>query len=468
MTDNIQDQIIESFRMVTGTMEPDRTSVLLVSADTADAGLVRRALAADSGNQWHLRRLRRLSHAITRLQQNKIAAVLLDLYLPDSRGIETFEALFEAAPLVPILILADPGNEDIALQATRQGAQDYLLKEHLNAYWLPRLLRSVIERKAAEDALFLEKERAQVTLNSIGDAVLSTDIAGNVTYLNKVAEDMTGWSVREAVGRPLAEVFQIIDGKTRKPASNPMTRAVQENRTVGLSANCILIRRDGVESAIEDSAAPIRDRGGIVIGAVIVFHDINMARSIVQKMAHLAQHDVLTGLPNRLLFRDRLFYTVALAQRHGRQCGVLFLDLDGFKDINDSHGHSLGDQLLQSIAQRLLTCVRDSDTVARQGGDEFMVLLTEIGRPEDAAHSAQKLLAELIRPYNVAGEVFHISVSIGISLYPGDGTDSGTLINAADTAMYHAKDLGGNNYRFYRVDINTPAATGLRLSELKQ
>jgi diguanylate cyclase (GGDEF)-like protein/PAS domain S-box-containing protein len=442
--------------------------VLLVSADTADAGLDRRALAADSDSQWHLRRLRRLSHAIARLQQNKIAAVLLDLYLPDSRGIETFETLFEAAPLVPILILADPENEDIALQATRQGAQDYLLKEHLNAYWLPRLLRSVIERKAAEDALFLEKERAQVTLNSIGDAVLSTDIAGNITYLNKVAEDMTGWSGREALGRPLTDVFQIINGKTRKPAANPMTQAVQENRTVGLSANCILIRRDGVESAIEDSAAPIRDRGGIVIGAVIVFHDINMAHSVVKKMAHLAQHDVLTGLPNRLLFRDRLFYTVALARRHGRQCGILFLDLDGFKDINDSHGHSLGDQLLQSIAQRLLTCVRDSDTVARQGGDEFMVLLTEIGHPEDAAHSAQKLLAELIKPYNVAGEVFHISVSIGISLYPGDGTDSDTLINAADTAMYHAKDLGGNNYRFYSDDINIPAATGLRLSELKQ
>ncbi|MEX2524393.1 MAG: diguanylate cyclase [Gammaproteobacteria bacterium] len=446
-------------------MEPERISVLLVSADTGDASLVRRALAADTGKKWHLRRLRRISHAIARLQQSEIAAILLDLNLPDSRGIETFEALFEVAPLVPILVLVDRENEAIALQLTHRGAQDHLLKEHLNAYWLPRLLRSVIERKAVEEALFLEKERAQVTLNSIGDAVLSTDIAGNITYLNKVAEDMTGWSGRDAVGRPLTEVFQIIDGLTREPAPNPMTQAVRENRTVGLSADCILVRRDGIESAIEDSAAPIRDRKGMVIGAVIVFHDISMARTVVQKMEYMAHHDVLTDLPNRLLIRDRITHAVAMADRHARQCAILFIDLDEFKNINDSRGHSLGDLLLQSIAKRLLTCVRSSDSVGRQGGDEFVVLLSEINRPEDAARSAQKLLTELTEPYNVAGEIFRISISIGISIYPGDGADSDTLINSADTAMYHAKDGGGNNYRFFRDETNIHAATGTRLAE---
>lgn len=440
-------------------MEADRISVLLVSADTTDAGLVRRALAADVGSQWYLRRLRRLSHAIARLQQSKVAAVLLDLHLPDSRGIETFEALFAAAPLVPILILADPGNEDIARQSTRQGAQDYLLKQHLDAYWLPRLLRSIIERKAVEDALFLEKERAQVTLNSIGDAVLSTDIAGNVTYLNTVAEDMTGWSGHEAVGRPLADVFQIVDGATRKPAPNPMTRAVQENQTVGLSANCVLIRRDGVESAIEDSAAPIRDREGVVIGAVIVFHDISMARSVVKKMAHLAHHDVLTELPNRLLFSDRVAQAIALAHRHSRSCAVLFIDLDQFKTLNDSQGHFLGDMLLQSIAKRLLTCVRGSDTVGRRGGDEFVVLLSEISHPEDAVRSAEKLLAALAEPYNVAGKTLHVSASIGISLFPRDGAHPEALVGSADTAMFHAKHAGGNNYRFFRDEMHTSDQT---------
>lgn len=468
MTDKNRVHAVETFPTVTRIMASERESVLLVSADITAAGLVRRALAADTHGQWQLRRLRRLSHAITHLKKNKVTVVLLDLCLPDSRGIETFEALVEAAPLVPVLVLADPDNEDIALQVTRQGAQDYLLKEHLNAYWLPRLLRSVTQRKATEDALFLEKERAQVTLNSIGDAVLSTDIAGNVTYLNKVAEDMTGWSAREAVGRPLAEVFQIIDGTTREPARNPMTQAVQENRIVGLSANCILIRRDGIEFAIEDSAAPIRDRGRMVIGAVIVFHDINMARSTVEKMAHLAQHDVLTGLPNRLLFRDRLTHAVALAQRHGRQCAVLYIDLDNFKHINDVRGHSQGDRLLQSVAKRMLTCVRGSDTVARQGGDEFVVILSEINCSADAARGAEKLLAALAKPCNIGEETLHVFVSIGISLYPGDGTDAESLLNAADTAMYHAKVGGGNHYRFFRDDTKIQTATGLKPGKVRR
>ena len=202
-------------------MNANTLTVLLISDNAADAMLIRKALSEPT-NEWHLERVRRLSVGVKRLRKDGIAAVLLDLFLPDSQGIETFEALFEVAPLVPILVLASRENERIAWQATQRGAQDHLLKDHLDAYWLPRILRSVIERKAAEEALFLEKERAQVTLNSIGDAVLSTDIAGNVTYLNQVAEAMTGWSCQEAIGRPLAEVFQIIDGATRELVPNPM------------------------------------------------------------------------------------------------------------------------------------------------------------------------------------------------------------------------------------------------------
>ena len=158
------------------------------------------------------------------------------------------------------MVLGDLGDEDIAKEAVERGAQDYLLKNRLDNYSLTRALHSVIARKAVEDALFLEKERAQITLNSIGDAVISTDISGNITYLNQVAERMTGWSGEEASGRPFAEVFQIIEGVTREPAHNPMQLAVKQNQTVGLTSNCILIRRDGCESAIEDSTAPIHSR----------------------------------------------------------------------------------------------------------------------------------------------------------------------------------------------------------------
>ncbi len=429
-------------------------TVLLISDDTADAWRIQKALTESRNSEWCLERVSLLSEGVDRLRTEGIAAVLLDLFLPDSQGIRTFEVLFEAAPMVPILLLASQENEEIAWEATRRGAQDHLLKDHLDAYWLPRILRSVIERKAGEEALFMETERAQVTLNSIGDAVLSTNIAGNVTYLNKVASAMTGWSREEATGRPLAEIFQIIDGVTREPARNPMAQAVQENKSVGLTENCILIRRDGTELAIDDSASPIHDRGGRVTGAVIVFHDVSAARAVTEKMAHLAQHDFLTDLPNRLLLSDRIANAIALARRHGKQRAVLFLDLDGFKQINDSLGHPIGDKLLESVAQRLVACVRSSDTVSRQGGDEFVVLLSEIEHAEDAARGAEKMLAALAASHSIAGKELQITVSIGISVYPDDGADAETLIKCADTAMYHAKDKGRNNYQFYRKEMN--------------
>ncbi len=436
------------------------STVLLVSDIPVDIALIERALAESSGSQLRLERVGRLSDAVKRLQQVGIDAVLLDLLLPDSRGVETFEAVFAAAPLVPILLLASRENEEIAWQATQLGAQDHLRREHLDAYWLPRILRSVIERKVGEEALFAERERARVTLNSIGDAVLSTDVAGNVTYLNQVAEEMTGWSGREASGRPLAEVFKIVDAVTRKPALDPLAEAIRQDRTVGLSANCILIRRDGREAAIEDSAAPIHDRTGQVTGAVIVFHDVSAARAVTQKMAHLAQHDFLTDLPNRVLLGDRVAIAIALARRHGKQCAVLFLDLDGFKDINDRFGHPIGDQLLRSVSLRLVGCVRDSDTVSRRGGDEFVVLLSEIERAPDAAVSAEKILLAVAAPHHLGGKEIHITASIGICVFPDDGPDAETLIRRADSAMYQAKEDGRNTFRFFREDMRV-AAVGL-------
>ena len=209
---------------------------------------------------------------------------MVDLFLPDCHGIETFDRLFHAAPQIPILVLSAAQDEEVAKLAVQHGAQDYLLKSHLDEYLLPKALDSMIERAAIAEALFNEKERAQVTLNSIGDAVMSTDVWAQVTYLNIVAEGLTGWSRKEAAGRPLAEVFRIIDATTREAAQNPMALAIRENKTVGLTPNCVLVRRDGVEAAIEDSAAPIHDRRGQVTGAVMVFHDVSTARALSRRM----------------------------------------------------------------------------------------------------------------------------------------------------------------------------------------
>jgi diguanylate cyclase (GGDEF)-like protein/PAS domain S-box-containing protein len=431
--------------------------ILLVENDPVAATEIRAALIAGGGDSFEVEWVQRLSDGLECLSKKGIAAVLLELALPDSQGMQTFDKLFAAAPDVPILILGGNANEVLAKEAVGRGAQDYLLPGHLDSYSLPRALRNAIERKAVEDALYVEKERALVTLNSIGDAVLCTDISGKITYLNLVAESMTGWPREEAIGKPLSEVFQIIDSATRKTARDPMEMAVAQNRTVGLTVDCVLIRRDAYESAIEDSAAPIHDRAGRVIGAVIVFHDVSAARAMSQQMTHSAQHDVVTNLPNRMLLNDRISQSISLARRQNRPLAVLFLDLDRFKYINDSLGHAVGDQLLQSVSKRLLAGVRGSDTVSRQGGDEFAILLSEISHPEDAATSARKLLISLSAPHSIDGHDLDITGSIGISIYPGDGEDSETLIKNADTAMYHAKEGGCNNFQFFKPEMNRQA-----------
>ena len=236
-----------------------------------------------------------------------------------------------------------------------------------------------------------------------------------------------------------------------------MALAIREDKTVGLTPNCVLIRRDGVEAAIEDSAAPIHDRRGQVTGAVMVFHDVSAARALSLRMSYLAQHDSLTDLPNRALLNDRLTQAMALAHRHRRKLAVLFLDVDRFKHINDSLGHDIGDRLLQSVAQRLLACVRSSDTVSRQGGDEFVILLSEVTHAEDAAVSAEKILLALSAPHRIDQHDLHLTASIGIVTYPDDGTDAETLLKNADFAMYHAKDSGRNNYQFFEPDMNVRA-----------
>jgi diguanylate cyclase (GGDEF)-like protein/PAS domain S-box-containing protein len=431
--------------------------ILLIDDDSSHAKAFEEALIAFGDIPWNFEWVRTLSSGLEKLTRKGVWAIFLNLFLPDSQGIETIDRLLAVSSEASIVVLGGVDNEGICREAMLHGAQDFLLEGHIDSYLFERAIRNIIEREVARQELFIEKDRAQVTLNSIGDAVLSTDILGNVVYLNVVAEHMTGWSRKEAVGHPLSDVFQIIDGATHKPSPNPMELAIQLDKAVGLSANCILIRRDGYESAIEDSAAPIHDRDGQVTGAVIVFHDVSMARAVVQEMTHLAQHDALTDLPNRMMLNDRLTQAISLARRNHHLLAVLFLDLDGFKNINDSLGHSIGDKLLQCISARLLACVRKSDTVSRQGGDEFVVLLPEVTHAADAAISAAKIITELKNEHSIGEHRLHISASIGISTYPEHGENGETLIKNADTAMYHAKQCGRDNYQFFKPDMSLRA-----------
>ncbi|MEC4768196.1 EAL domain-containing protein [Halomonas sp. CUBES01] len=317
--------------------------------------------------------------------------------------------------------------------------------------------------REAETALKAATEWAQVTLNSIGDAVITTDLASQVTYLNRVAEALTGWSSHEALGKPLEQVLALIDGHTLEPAANPARRAMDENRTVGLAVNCVLVRKDGSQLLIEDSAAPIHDHAGFLQGAVIVFHDACHSTEHSSKLAYQAQHDALTELPNRALFSERLMRAIGLAKRHHHQAALLYMDLDAFKAINDSLGHAIGDCLLQSVAGRLTHCVRSTDTICRQGGDEFVVLLSEIDKPQDAVRIAEKILATLAEAHSISQHELHVTASVGISIYPDHGSDEPTLLNNADTAMYHAKKSGRNKYQLFSAEMNAQKTQNNRL-----
>jgi len=316
------------------------------------------------------------------------------------------------------------------------------------------------DRRGAESAK-LENEVAKVTLDSITEAVLRTDMRGNITYLNRMAEKMTGWCREEALGRPVADVLRIIDRVSGASAGNVVEIVIQEDKTTGVTANCkncVLVRRDGVEFGIENTVTPLHDEDGSVTGAVVAFHDVSAARAKSLEMSHLAQHDFLTDLPNRMLFNDRLTQAISMAERQDKQVAVMFVDLDHFKKINDSLGHGVGDKVLQSVASRLVACVRRADTVSRLGGDEFVILLSQVEHEEDAAVSARKILRSLNAPHNIDDKSLDISISIGVSTYPSDGQDAESLMDNADTAMYEAKQKGRNNYQFFRPEMQATVA----------
>ena len=439
--------------------------VLLVEDNPGDARLLREMFNEPGSHSVQFIHVDCMSEAEKYLAENVADIILLDLGLPDAQGLEAVRRAHAAAPHVPLVVLSGLDDESMAIQAMQEGAQDYLIKGQIETRELLRALRYAIERKNIEETLFTEKERAQATLRCIGDAVVSTDISGNITFLNPVAEKMAGWSLQEAAGRPMAEVFLIVDATNREPTPDPMERAIERNRTGYLPLNCLLVRRDGVEIPVEDSASPIHDSNGQPTGAVIVFRDVSAVREMTQHIAHSAAHDFLTGLPNRLLLNERISLAISLAQRRNYKVAVLYLDVDGFKHINDSLGHPIGDRILQSIAKRLVQCVRAPDTVSRQGGDEFLVLLSEVEQPDDSAIVAERILQCLADAHSIDWRDLHVTASIGVSVYPDDGLDAETLIKSADTAMYQAKEQGRNRFKFFTQAMNVRAVERQSIEE---
>jgi diguanylate cyclase (GGDEF)-like protein/PAS domain S-box-containing protein len=439
--------------------------VLLIEDSPGDARLLREMFNEQRGHNTELTHVTSMSDAERHLADHAVDVILLDLGLPDAQGLEAIQRAHAAAPRVALVVLTGLDDESLAVRALQGGAQDYLVKGQIETRGLLRALRYAIERKIMEDALFAEKERAQVTLNCIGDAVICTAASGTITFLNAVAEVMTGWLRQDAVGVPMSQVFRVLNATGRKTIPIPSVRTLEEHGPVYIPLSCILVRRDGVELPIESSVAPIHDREGQATGSVVVFRDVSAARAMSLQMTHSAEHDFLTGLPNRMLLNDRVTQAIVLARRHAKQVAVLFLDLDGFKHINDSLGHAVGDKLLQSVTQRLVDCARSSDTVSRQGGDEFVVLLSEIASAEDAATAARRMLDAVAEVHSVAPHDLHVTTSVGISVYPEDGLDAATLIQNADTAMYQAKANGRHSYQYFKPAMNARAVERQSIEE---
>jgi len=309
---------------------------------------------------------------------------------------------------------------------------------------------------ATATAVIPDPERAGFMLDSISDAVIGTGLDGMVDYLNSAAEHLTGWPRELALGMPAAHIFRIVDAN-HLPQPDPITQVLGSGLPMSLPAGLLLLRCDGSAVPVEDSISPVRGADGVLRGAVLVFRDVSAAREMSTRMLHQAQHDFLTMLPNRALLLDRIGRAIPLARRSGSMLTLFFLDLDNFKHVNDSLGHTIGDRLLQSVSQRLRDCVRDSDTVSRQGGDEFVVLLEQDQSEADAIVVADKMLQAVAEPHLIGQHELHISTSIGISRFPADGGDADTLIKNADTAMYHAKERGRNTHQFFNIGMNLRA-----------
>ena len=323
-----------------------------------------------------------------------------------------------------------------------------------------RLLRlvgvelDITERKLYEEALFREKESAQITLQSIGDGVITTDANSTIDYINPVAEELTGWRLEEAMGRPVEEIFRAFHEETCEPLENPLSVSIRRIRPIKSVRPMLLIRRDGNELYVESTAAPIRDGSGHVAGGVLVFHDVSESRELNRRLSYHASHDLLTGLVNRREFESRLDRALKSAKAREASYALCYLDIDQFKIVNDTCGHSAGDALLGQVGALLKSKVRWRDTLSRLGGDEFGILLESCSL--DEAMRTAETLREGVRNFRFTWEdrAFRLGASIGVVPITADNEDVASILSAADSACQAAKEGGRNRvHSFAENDI---------------
>ena len=396
-----------------------------------------------------------LSGAALQTEQNKILIQSLLIVLIGLVVTVVFALRMARTVTQPVLALTKAvekikhGELDYRV-ATQSSGEVGRLEDGINAMAAALQEARDKEKKRAEDALFLEQVRAQVTLESIGDGVITTNAAGKIVYMNPVAEQYTEWKKADAQGLPLAEVFKIFDEDSNRLEEYPIHYCLQEGRVIRHDSHHLLMSHDGGKIEIQDSAAPIRDRDGVILGAVVVFHDVTEIQGMARRMAFLASHDPLTGLLNRREFETRLQQVLQKAHTGDRDHALLYLDLDQFKIVNDTCGHIAGDELLKQLAHHMQKEIRASDVLARLGGDEFGVVLEDC--TIDKAHQIADLLRQSVKDFRFLweGRTFEIGVSIGLVPIQRDSGSITEVLSAADSACYVAKDHGRNRIHIYQ------------------
>ncbi|WP_374087019.1 putative bifunctional diguanylate cyclase/phosphodiesterase [Methylomicrobium lacus] len=389
--------------------------------------------------------------------------VLMDIHLNgDMDGIAAAEEIRRRDRL-PVVFLTAHSDEATLSRAKITEPYGYVLKP-FEERELQIAIDIALYRHRSEFQLKQMERWLSTTLMSIGDGVIATDMDGTITFMNRVAEVLTGWPQAEALGRPFTEVLRLVDMKTRERVDSLVERVLDDHLIIELEPDTVLITREGRDIPVDDSAAPIRDEDDNVTGVVIIFRDITARKCVEDKLRHLAAHDPLTGLPNRALFADRLAIAFELAKRHPEyRFAVLYIDLDRFKIINDSLGHLFGDQVLITAAQRLGEHLRGEDTLARLGGDEFVILLSCIDDILDAIHVANRILKKMAKAITVDGLDVFTSASIGIALNAPRYERPEEILRDADAALNQAKTEGRGRFSVFDTALHQRALQLLQL-----
>jgi len=381
------------------------------------------------------------------LGQQFISLALIDLGLPDIPGLDVLERMKAASPATQAIVLTGQATVDSAIEAANRGAYSYMLKPYDMDLLLLHVKRAM-ETQRAEEALRLRQRAIEASSNGI--MIIDITLPGNpIVYANSAFEQITGYSCQEVLGQ---NARLLARSDKEQPGLEEIRAALREQR----DGQAVLrnYRKDGSLFWNALSIAPVGNDAGKVTHFVGVINDITEQKRYQEQLEYQATHDELTDLPNRNLLSNLIVKFALHAKRYRQELAILFIDLDYFKFVNDSLGRSVGDSLLKTMAERLKACVRASDTVARHGGDEFVVVLTNLGNSEDVGPVAQKIRESLSLPLLIDGQELVISCSIGISVYPKDGDDAQTLLKNADAAMYRAKEQGRNNFQFYTREMN--------------